>query len=308
MKNLPLFLTLVFIALNICGQSFSWAPKGATWKHGIRSYWDPHYSSYEVWTSTGDTLWGGHMCKAIEIRDSRNILRNRLFTYEDSNRVFLYVNNKFVILYDFNKNAGDTLSYNGYGLPTMSLDSISCEIVVKIDSTSIITLNGYPLKVQYVSTLIPRGETIPPSIYQSRIIEHIGNLYQPVPNFIECYNACPSGHYSGLRCYEDNYFGFYGFVNSLLCEYTTDGIDRYVSTFGLNIFPNPASQEINLSVNNYNNLYEFNIYDINGKVIKSGVLEPEHLTININELTDGIYNLEIIADYKSEIKRFVVAK
>jgi len=307
MKNLPLFLTLVFFALNISGQSFSWAPKGATWKHGLWTAWDPHYSSYEVWTSTGDTLWGGHMCKAIEIRDSRNILRNRLFTYEDSNRVFLYVNNKFVILYDFNKNAGDSWSYIEYGLPSTYPDSITCQLTVTVDSTSFITLNGYPLKVQYTSTLIPRSFANP-LIYKSKIIEHIGSLGLPVPPYMDCWNVCNSGYYAGLRCYEDNYFGFYGFVNSLLCEYTTDGIDRYISTFGLNIFPNPASKEINLSVNNYNNLYEFNIYDINGKVIKSGVLEPEHLTININELTDGIYNLEIIADHKSEIKRFVVAK
>lgn len=42
--------------------------------------------------------------------------------------------------------------------------------------------------------------------------------------------------------------------------------------------------------------------------IKSGVLRPEQLIINIEDLLFGIYQLEFIADHKSEIQRFVVAK
>ena len=62
----------------------------------------------------------------------------------------------------------------------------------------------------------------------------------------------------------------------------------------LAIYPNPASELINLSINEINNgVSILNIYDIMGSLVKTEILEQNQQQINISELNNGIYLIEI---------------
>ena len=54
------------------------------------------------------------------------------------------------------------------------------------------------------------------------------------------------------------------------------------------IFPNPAQNEINVRTIDGN--YNFTIYDIYGRAVHEGELDG---TINVSELTDGLYYLQL---------------
>jgi hypothetical protein len=85
--------------------------------------------------------------------------------------------------------------------------------------------------------------------------------------------------------YIDN-LSFDGFIN---------GINTIPNTvIELNIFPNPASDIVFLSVDNKNNAdLALNIYNEIGELVKSELLKQNQKKINTNDLSDGIYIIEI---------------
>ena len=63
------------------------------------------------------------------------------------------------------------------------------------------------------------------------------------------------------------------------------------------IFPNPASQDVNINIINFpDNSIKVNIYDITGKIVYSNAFNaPQNISIKINmsEFDDGVYNINI---------------
>ncbi|MCF0207683.1 MAG: T9SS type A sorting domain-containing protein [Bacteroidales bacterium] len=80
------------------------------------------------------------------------------------------------------------------------------------------------------------------------------------------------------------------------------------------VYPSPAVNEINIEAN-YDiktELYDYCIYDINGKVVAQGVIDAKITTINISDYNSGYYLLKVKAGDKKSQKRksirFYVAK
>ena len=109
--------------------------------------------------------------------------------------------------------------------------------------------------------------------------------------------------------------------NSLLGGgYTYDGNGiqnnmQYWSGYGLlnvqeqvfskaKIHPNPASDNFSIITPNTNTIDQVNIYNINGALIKK--MNSDFEKINISNLNQGIYLVEIISGYKKVTKRLIV--
>jgi hypothetical protein len=288
MKQLTFILTLLLFTTIVSGQT--WAPTGAKWTFGVGFAFSPSVE-FREWTSTGDTLVSGHICKLIK-RNGSSVISdnsNQLITYEDSNRIYWYNINQFTILYDFNKNTGET----------WTIMNDTCEVIITVDSTSIETINGFPLKAQYISSSA--------GAFNGKVLEHIGHVGQPNPDFnFHCYNIQPDvNYYTGLRCYVDSIFGYHSFGIAPSCNYTTTGIDNLENPFGLHIFPNPSTNQIYIETN-INNEYEFKIYSSLGQLVKKGIVKTNKTTIFIDEFNKGIYNLELNDNNKIITKRFIV--
>jgi hypothetical protein len=293
MKQLLLILT--FLSLTTFASGQTWAPTGAKWTFGFD--WIMNQGTgYNEWVSTGDTLVGGHVCKLIKRTGdycAGDISRN-LITYEDSGRVYLYNVNQFTILYDFNKNAGDSWTFM----------TDTCGLVIHVDSTSIDTINGFPLKSLFVYSA---GWE-----FGGKILEHIGHVGRPTPDVtFRCYGIIEDiNYYTGLRCYEDSAFGFYSFGIAPSCHYTEPshiGIDEVQNPFGLSLFPNPTSSELNIKAN-LNREFHYSIYNSLGQLVKSGMLQSALTSIDVRYLTTGFYNIEFSADSKTERHRFIVER
>lgn len=290
MKRVLLLLTLLSLTTFVSGQT--WAPTGAKWTFGVGYAFGPQVE-YREWISTGDTLVDGHVCKLIK-RNGGYVsgdITNELITYEESNKVYWYNINQFTVLYDFNKNSGDTW--------TIMTDT--CGLLITVDSTSIDTINGFPLKALYVSS--------DDWAFNGKILEHIGHIGQPNPNIIyHCTGAIEDyNYYIGLRCYEDNEFGFFSLGIAPSCDYIISGIDELKNPFGLLIFPNPATNQLIIKTN-LKREFHFNIYNSLGQIVKNGIGQSGTMTIYLGNLREGHYSIELNADNITQRQCFIVGK
>lgn len=80
-----------------------------------------------------------------------------------------------------------------------------------------------------------------------------------------------------------------------------------LNTVFFEIFPNPASNQINLSIKTNELLNkEFSIYDINGKSIKKGILTSMNSSIETTEWASGLYFIKIVDGNKIYSKSFEI--
>ncbi|NLA25136.1 MAG: T9SS type A sorting domain-containing protein, partial [Bacteroidales bacterium] len=73
----------------------------------------------------------------------------------------------------------------------------------------------------------------------------------------------------------------------------------------ISIYPNPASEYLNIELNQYLS-DEVQIYDISGKLLISKAINSNHTQINIADLEQGMYILNVLkSDRKILSLRFV---
>lgn len=78
---------------------------------------------------------------------------------------------------------------------------------------------------------------------------------------------------------------------------TCTGIEE-LATGGLMIYPNPASNHITVQLDNYSAGTSIEIYNMIGSRILAQDLEGEKSTVNISELSNGVYYLKVIENDK----------
>lgn len=81
-------------------------------------------------------------------------------------------------------------------------------------------------------------------------------------------------------------------------------VDEIIYQYGINVFPNPTKDYLNVSIAKANTLSEIRILDLTGRVLLTTVPEKSsHSKFDISSFSDGIYLLEIEIDNKiSQIK------
>jgi hypothetical protein len=87
----------------------------------------------------------------------------------------------------------------------------------------------------------------------------------------------------------------------------TLGITDSVLDEAISLYPNPASDVINISNNLNVELEDITIYDINGRVVIQHVVTDSSLpqVINVSELSSGIYMVQIKSAQAHTIKRII---
>lgn len=76
----------------------------------------------------------------------------------------------------------------------------------------------------------------------------------------------------------------------------------------LNLFPNPASNEVKLSNNQGKPLSKVIIYDSNGRVIKTikSINNDSELLIDVSGFSSGIYLIKVFDENNSSIKKLII--
>ena len=87
----------------------------------------------------------------------------------------------------------------------------------------------------------------------------------------------------------------------------TVSINEVENTFGLNVYPNPASDVINVSVNKAVDA-TISIIDVTGKVVKTSALNGMTTALNTSDLTSGIYHVKITDGASTSTQKVVIRK
>ncbi len=87
----------------------------------------------------------------------------------------------------------------------------------------------------------------------------------------------------------------------------TVSINEVENTFGLNVYPNPASDVINITVNKVVDA-TISIVDVTGKVVKTSSLNGLATTVNTAGLTNGVYYVNITDGVSTSTQKVVIRK
>ncbi len=88
-------------------------------------------------------------------------------------------------------------------------------------------------------------------------------------------------------------------------EYVTVSQKEITSNLDFNIFPNPSSTLISITGLDFSN-YELTIYSIQGKLVKSEFIANRNTSIDISNLDDGVYFVQITSDNLKLSKKLIV--
>jgi hypothetical protein len=86
------------------------------------------------------------------------------------------------------------------------------------------------------------------------------------------------------------------------------GINRPETGGDFSFYPNPANEEIFLKISGQNQAlpFMFQIFNITGKIMKSGEIDTQNMRINTSDLSAGIYTVQLIGRDKVHTVKIVI--
>jgi hypothetical protein len=283
-------------------SSFSqeWAPIGARWHYTERFAFSDDVD-YLMFTSEKDTLFNGIWCNKLLKRHSMFCTDrppDYEITFSRNDTIYFYDPNfeQFQVLYDFNAQTGD--SWIIRTKDTFNPPDIDT-IMVVVDSTGIIDINGTDLKKWYV-TYHCFYETAYGMTYPSEIIERIGDMTYLFNFYPEFALACDANWSDGLRCYEDPVLGFYSTGIADSCTYVWTGIeDKLTDRDIFTIYPNPAMDFTWLSLPVSEKRFTVSMLDPSGRIILTDTnVKGPLFRLPLLDYSSGLYLLLIEYDNK----------
>jgi hypothetical protein len=84
-------------------------------------------------------------------------------------------------------------------------------------------------------------------------------------------------------------------------------INEVENSFGLNVYPNPANEVINVSLSKSTNA-TISVVDVAGKVVKTSSINGLTSSINASDLTNGVYYVTITDGTSVATEKVVIKK
>jgi hypothetical protein len=141
----------------------------------------------------------------------------------------------------------------------------------------------------------------------------LGGLYFSFPS-----DVFPEGMQTAFAAKVDEY----GFLEPGC--HLADNINEYKQSLGLQVFPNPARDQVTVSINHAHQIQSINLFDISGKVIAYPGIIPEpipelvegssgyglsfEVKLDVSSLISGLYLIEVTTkEGLREVKRVVIS-
>ncbi len=294
-------------------KEIEFASVGTKWYYDYNYFWT---SGYVLIESVSDTIIGNMVCrklsksKAIYNQVEDNVYEG-IFGYEYitqiNDSIMIYRNGEFKKLYDFGAEVGDTLIIPGHDYDPALTNGQGVVVdkgTIELDGQ---TLRYIDLKHSYDLEECPWAFSCYVNYNNShyntvRICERIGNIsgyLLPEPYYIA--DAEEGG---ALRCYSDNVMSVS--FQDKVCDYIVS-VDEISSQGSINIFPNPANDNITIELTA--DCHTIEIYDSFGRVLMSQQvtesLSHQVVDIDISKYPSGLYLVVVKDDNNRYYKRIV---
>lgn len=286
--------------------SQQWCQPGAKWNY----YAWQGYPKVKRFEYSGDTLILGLNCQIIQDYRRRLIISpegvtgafpeeigGKYFVRMSNDSLFYYQYNTFQFIYDFNAQQGDV-----WTIYRPEPDTFCTPETLLIDSVGIETINGISMRwVAYTSTtgIGSAGE------YTGKAYDRFGPINRFLfPEFdFDCNFA--ETDINEFLCYSDDLLGSIG--EGYNCDYYENvSIEDLIKNTEIKLFPIPAKENLSIQYYEIENA-EYSVIDINGNTLITGEISSQGNSININEISNGVYFLKIISRDKTSIAKFIVA-
>lgn len=273
MKTLITALT-IFIGGSYISQSYIPLPASSTAKwNSYYTYLDNSFQTQTDWHNyyaDGDSIIAGKTYQRILKKVDLSLGgydQKYIYLYNDTinKKVYILETGSDELLYDFNLTVGDTLK----GIYLSVADS---RVVIKIDY---VVINGRNHK-RFITDTTATGEPV------QWIIEGIG-----APDLIEGLNAFERT--TEFICYSENNQVVFGDTN---CTFTVS-IDESLLDVNFNLYPNPVSNKLNLSISE-GKVEQIKLINNQGQTVK--IFNETLLSsvqLEVSDLSKGTYFIEV---------------
>lgn len=246
-----------------------------------------------------DTFYEGHSCsKVISISSlldgSKEILKSHYFYTSGDTILYFHDSLKsFTPLYIFDVKAGDTLTY---AAPIQFYKSFKTFKVLasKVD-TSII--DGIPLRTIDTKAIYP--------LTNLKYTERLGRFYSA--NIISIPLLTVVADFTeDLRCYHDKEIDEKFVADKWDCDYVPTNIEEKTNENNFQIYPNPASNLLNIRFNNIQVHGHIKILGLDDRHFAQKEISNSDNQMDISYLTNGIYLLQIRNEKETILKLITV--
>ncbi len=261
------------------------------------------YMYNKVWTESSNTLWNdGPTTCPPGVNNYSTTFYN--YSYDGAIRQNISLKKVYYIaplsthdtlLYDFNLSLGDTL-------PATYINAANYAYVSKVDTFKISGNYHNRFWLWLVGTTPPTSSD---SGYAA-IIEGMGSTNG-------LFNVSPESFFESscaLNCIKINEASIYPSATTTCTSiYNTMGISQIKSlNTQIAIYPNPTKDVLNVECEMANEKATLTITDMLGNVVKQMPFNTQHITFNITDLNEGVYNISLQSNEGVVNKRLIIVR
>ena len=291
---------LILLPIKLFAQN--WAPTGAQWHYSYYGF----FPGYVDIAYTGDTLIEGQASKILTktyhgLGWNQSITSETFgyeYTYEESGVVYLRYQNQWDTLYNFNAQVGD--SWRMAKQPITNVVAQNSRI--KVLATGNLNINNETRKYLVVDKCDSNNISL--GWFNDTIIENIGFLHDYLLPYDQFDGAVDGNEGGPFRCYTDNNFVTYKPSYTEVCDYIM-GTPEITANASFQIYPNPVSDWIQISLNVVNEYLKYSIYSSEGKKVQTGQMSEQ---IDVSNLPSGIYTLLIENQTQNRFAKVLVMR
>lgn len=139
---------------------------------------------------------------------------------------------------------------------------------------------------------------------------YCNNFNSATPNWIQSYNGMSNVKVTDLDMRNDYtvYAATYGrgVFSGLFTNTTLSGVD-FVNSSNIKIYPSPAKEIINVAISNYSGDMNIEMYDINGRIVKSVAVDfTGSYAVDLNGLSSGVYVVKLAGDQLNYTEKIII--
>jgi hypothetical protein len=300
-------IILLLAGLQLQGQEYSeFAPVGAEWYY-TNTMVDPLQScnKYKV---EKDTLIEGFLCKMI-IHSAYSTNLDTFIFKQDGGKIYYYFQNQFNLIYDYDAQISEsivfTFKYHKVEENSVSLIPVRCTV----NDIQQLEINGKQYKQFFttIDTVFDDAWFYVSSYNGYNYIEQIGHLHVFMEELMSVIDA--ADYTRELRCYIDDMLHYttpwWQYYGNLPCNYLGTGLNEVNPMAYVSIFPNPAQNELQLVCPEFQNPVSCEILSSMGQSLIKFNIDNQYKTVDISQLSSGIYFLKYQMDNKYIINKII---
>ena len=84
------------------------------------------------------------------------------------------------------------------------------------------------------------------------------------------------------------------------------GIDEVNASYSVSVYPNPATNNVTVSVEGLNGKAQLSVIDMSGRTVMSTTMDDSNVQLNVSTLAQGTYFVRIQGENISTVRKLIV--